>query len=66
MNDKKKSQMLIAAAASLVVLVLAWTILQEHIMPDVEGYLQRKSYYERVISEKGLELRKGMYWKEKQ
>jgi hypothetical protein len=65
MNDTKKFRALIAVATSLIVLVLAYTIAQEYIMPDVEGYLQRKSYYEKTISQKGLDLHKGLYWKEK-
>ena len=65
MNDTKKFHMLIAAATTLVVLILAYTIAQEYLMPDIEGYLQRKSYYERVITKKGLDLHPGLYWKEK-
>lgn len=65
MNDTGKFRVLIAVAASLVVLILAYAIAQEYLLPDIEGYLQRKSYYERVITKKGLNLHKGLYWKEK-
>jgi hypothetical protein len=66
MNETKKFYALIAAATSLIVVALAYTIAQEYILPDIEGYLERKSYYERTISKKGLDLHKGLYWKEKQ
>jgi hypothetical protein len=53
------------ASAALVCLVLLHPILRERVMPDIEGYLERKAYYEKVISKKGLSFHKGLYWKEK-
>ena len=50
---------------TLTVLTISYNVLQKYVMPDIEGYWQRKLYYERVISKKGLTLQKGMYWKEK-
>jgi len=65
MNDEKKFRMAGIVSTAVVVLVLAYAMIQEHLMPDVENYLQRKSYFESVLSKKGLSLHKGMYWKEK-
>ena len=65
MNDANKFRIVVIASTALVVLTFAYSILQEYVMPDVEGYLQRKSYYERVIQKKGLSMQKGLYWKEK-
>lgn len=66
MNDTRKFTTFAIVTTLLTVLILFYAILQEYVMPDLEGYLQRKSYYERVISKKGLGLHKGLYWKEKQ
>lgn len=65
MTDEKKSRILLPSAALLTVAAISYNILHEYVMPDIEGYWQRRLYYERVISKKGLTLRKGMYWKEK-
>ncbi|MBI4709552.1 MAG: hypothetical protein HY806_06105 [Nitrospirae bacterium] len=65
MTDIKKFKILIIATATLIALTLSYNILQEHLMPGIEGYLERKVYYENVISKKGLSLHKGMYWREK-
>ncbi len=66
MTDTTRFRILTASSTALVVLICVYAVLQEYIMPDMEGYLQRKSYYERVIQKKGLSLQKGLYWKEKE
>lgn len=66
MTDSRKFRLLTGAAASLVLLVLFTGMLQDSILPELEGYIRRRIYYERVISTKGLGLHEGMYWKEKQ
>jgi hypothetical protein len=63
MNDTIKFRILMALTAILAFSVLAFNILQEYWLPDMEGYLQRRLYYERVISKKGTSLHKGMHWK---
>lgn len=65
MTDGKKFKLLIAASVSLVLLILSYAIFAESLLPDLEGYIQRRVHYERGISQKGLNLHKGMYWKEK-
>ncbi|MEK7851026.1 MAG: hypothetical protein AAB275_04015 [Deltaproteobacteria bacterium] len=65
MTDTKKSKLLMLLMTTLTVLTISYNVLQKYVMPDIEGYWQRKLYYERVISKKGLTLQKGMYWKEK-
>ncbi len=66
MSDKKKFKILIILSTLLTVLTLSYNVLQEYFMPEIEGYLERRIYYERVISKKGLSLHEGMYWKEKE
>lgn len=65
MTDENKFRILLSSAALLTVAAISYNLLQEYVMPDIEGYWQRKLYYERVISKKELTLHKGMYWKEK-
>ena len=65
MTDSLKTKLLLSGAAGIVALVLATTLAQDYFIPELEGYLQRKNYYERVISQKGLSMHKGSYWKEK-
>ncbi len=66
MTDKKKFTILMYAVTALTILVLSYAVLQEYVMPDLGAYVQRRFYYERTISKKGLSLHKGMYWKEKE
>jgi hypothetical protein len=65
MTDSRKAKLLLAITTALVALVILYSVLQDFMLPDVEGYVQRRSYYERTISKKGLSEHKGMYWKEK-
>lgn len=66
MTDAKKFRILILITTALTVLVISFNLLQEYIMPEIEGYLERRIYYERVITKKGLGLHKGMHWREKE
>jgi len=66
MTDTGKLKLLLIATAGLICLVLAYSVVQEHVLPGIEGYLQRKNYYERTISNKGLSEHKAMYWKPEQ
>lgn len=66
MPDTKKFKILILLTAVLTILILSYNVLSEYLMPEIEGYMQRRFYYEGVISKKGLSLHKGMYWKEKE
>lgn len=66
MTDVKKFRILITVSTLLILFVVSYNILQEYFIPEIEGYLQRRLYYERVISKKGLSLHKGMYWREKE
>jgi hypothetical protein len=64
MKDSTKFTTALIASAALVCLSVAYSILGDSALPDLEGRLQRKAYYERVISKKGLGLHKAMHWKE--
>jgi hypothetical protein len=66
MMDKKKFKILMILTIVLTALTLSYNVLQVYFMPEIEGYIKRRVYYESVISKKGLSLHKGMYWKEKE
>ena len=66
MTDTSKFRTLTLFSAILIFFVLSYNVFQEYVIPDVKGYLERRIYYEKVISKKGLSLHKGMYWKEKE
>ena len=66
MTDKKKFKILAILATLLTVFILSYNVISEYFMPEIEGYLERRIYYEKVISKKGLSLHKGMYWKKKE
>lgn len=65
MKDERKFRLFILLTALLCVLSITYAISEEYIMPEIEGYLKRRVYYEKVISKKGLSLHKALYWKEK-
>lgn len=65
-KDVKKFKLLLLLTTILIVLILSYNVLSEYFIPEIKGYLERRFYYERVISKKGLSLHKGMYWKEKE
>ncbi len=65
-KDKQKFKVLLSASAGLVIAILAFSVLRETVIPDIENYLKRRVYYESTISKKGLSLHQGSYWKEKQ
>jgi len=66
MPDARKFHILMYAAATLTLLILAYNVSQDLFMPGIEGYIKRRLYFEQVISKKGLDLHKGMHWKEKE
>lgn len=66
MTGEKKSKILILVTTVLTILILSYNLLQEYLMPEMEGYIKRRLYYEGTISKKGISLHKGMYWKEKE
>ncbi len=66
MTDSKKFRILVILITLLSVFILLYNILQDSLFQDIEGYIERRMYYERVISKKGLSLHKGMYWREKE
>ena len=65
MVDDKKFVALVTVSTIVCLLVLAATMLQEQVA-GLGQYAERRLYYEKTISKKGLSLHKGMYWKEKE
>lgn len=65
MTDSHKFKALITLSAALIGIILVYSLFGETMMSDINNYLQRRAYYESVISKKGLSLHKGVYWKDK-
>ena len=64
MKDERKFRLTVFIASALCALSIAYNVASEYVLPDIEGYFQRKLYYERVISQKGLSLHRADYWRE--
>jgi|Deesub1362A_J573_1020465.scaffolds.fasta_scaffold00004_283 hypothetical protein len=66
MRDERKFKVFIIFVAVLCVLAIGYNIAEEYFLPDIENYIQRRLYYERVISKKGLSLHEAKYWRKKE
>jgi len=65
MTDARKFRLAVVLGVFLCALAVAYNIAGEYLLPDIEAYIERRLYYERVISKKGLSLHPAEYWKEK-
>jgi len=65
-DDRKKFTWLAGSMTCIVLLALTVNVLQDTVLAGAGGYVKRRFYYEKVITQKGLDLHKGMYWKEKE
>ncbi|HWR73566.1 MAG TPA: hypothetical protein VN604_10380 [Nitrospirota bacterium] len=65
-DDKRKFIWLAGFLTGLVLLVLTVNLLQETVLAGAGEYVKRRLYYEQAISQKGLSLHEGKYWKEKE
>lgn len=63
MSDEGRFKLAASFAALLCVFALAYNIAAEYLLPGIESYIERKLYYERVISKKNLSLHRGEYWR---
>ena len=66
MTDQNKSTMLLGGATVLVALVLASNAFLDDYLAGLGERVRRRVHYENVIQKKGLDLHKGVYWKEKE
>ena len=66
MTDSRKLSLLAIAAACLAVLSVAFSTVLEPLASGLGETARRRERYERAVSEKGLTLHEGMYWKEKE
>jgi hypothetical protein len=64
MSDLKKFYILIFLSILLVIFIIINNLLEERLSRDLLSYLERRYYYERVISKKGLSLERARYWRE--
>ncbi len=64
MRDRGRFYLLIVLSIFLVLLIIVNNIFQDFFSKEIGAYLERRFYYERVISKKGLSLHRAMYWRE--
>ncbi len=62
-DDSKKLKMLVWATGALCLLALTANVASEYFLPDMKGYIDRRVYFERVISGKGLSMHNALHWK---
>ena len=63
MDDSKKLKLLVWTTGLLCALALMANIASEYFVPDLKGYIDRRVYFERSISGKGLSMHNALYWK---
>lgn len=63
MKDKRKFLLFIVASILLISSAIIFNILGDS-SSDITSYLERRFYYERVISKKGLSLHRALYWRQ--
>ena len=64
--DRKRFLALMAGSLLLVLLVLASNSFLDAYITGARERARRQAHFETVIQKKGLDLHKGMYWKEKE
>jgi len=66
MTDQNKFTLLSGSAAILVLLVLSSNAFLDDYLAGLGDRARRRLHYENTIQKKGLDLHKGLYWKEKE
>jgi hypothetical protein len=64
MREEKKFKLTVILVSALCVLGIAYNVVSEYLLPDIEGYVKRRFHFERVISKKGLSMHEAEYWRE--
>jgi hypothetical protein len=65
MTDIRKFKYLLLFTTVLIGLILTYNVLAESVLREAGNTLQRRLYYEKIISKRGLSLHQGDYWREK-
>lgn len=66
MRDDNHFRVLLVSATLLTVCIFSYNIFGEYLRADIFEYIKRRAYYENVLKNKGLDLREGMHWRNKQ
>lgn len=64
MKDEKKFRLFLGISVLLITVSLFFNIFGERYSKDIGSYIERRFYYERVISKKGLSLHRALYWRQ--
>ena len=62
-RDSLKLKLLVWGTGVLCVLAMVMSIASESFLPEIGNYIERRVYFESVISKKGLSMHKADYWK---
>ncbi len=64
MSEIKKFYLLVGLSLLIIFSIILNSLLEGLFLRDIGAYVQRRYYYERVISKKGLSLERARYWRE--
>ncbi len=64
MSDGKRFYILLLLSAVIVLAIIVNNLFENRFSSELGFYIQRRYYYERVISKKGLSLHRAVYWRE--
>ncbi|RMG04420.1 MAG: hypothetical protein D6726_03395 [Nitrospirae bacterium] len=63
MNERRRFQIFLFLSALLIILVISYNIFHDYFEKNIFSYIQRRIYYERVISKSGLSKEKARFWR---
>lgn len=66
MSDQRKFLLLAVFTLLLAAGSIFSNAFEAYFRTEILDYLKRRAYYEKSIAPKGLDLHKGMYWREKE
>lgn len=64
MNDRSKAGIMTAGGTMIIVLTLMFNLAGDTLVSPFFKRLERKMYFDRVISKKGLSLHRARFWEE--
>jgi hypothetical protein len=63
MNDDRKFKILAVLSSILVISIISLNIFHEYFSAEIGSHIQRRIYYERVLSGKSLPLHDAKHWR---
>ena len=63
MDDNKKLTIAVLLSFCLLLSTVLYNVFQDYLQTHLFSYIQRRIYYERVISKKDLSHHRARYWR---